>query len=231
MVPEPVTLPDGPVKLLDAAYPVLSASLKDSNVVLGGGTALEARWKHRGSTDVDLFIQNESDHNVIYTNREEFRSAAKGIPGYQAATIGVDGGELEFIDRVGSVSWIRRSAITATPVSNQFAIGTGIFLETSAEILAKTLHYRILGAHQHMPRDIYDLAWAAGFDPESCSEALDTLDVEENNSLRFSLGLLPEDWMPRPTRWPLLKPADSEIANDAVAILRGVLATMRNQRA
>lgn len=82
-----------------------------------------------------------------------------------------------------------------------------------------------------MLRDMYDLAWAARFDPESCAEAFDTSDVEENNSLRFSLSLLPEDWMTRPTRWPLLDPVNTEIANSAVKIVRGVLANRSNQGA
>lgn len=216
-------LPDGPRQLLAAAYPVLSRYLGDRYITLGGGSALAARWKHRHSTDVDLFFQDPVRHRRIYRSPDRFRKAVESIDGFRAFRFAIDGGEISFKDRSGSVSWIHSIAVTAIPVSSQVAEGTTIPLETSAEILAKKLHYRLVAAHQHLPRDIYDLAWAARFAPESCAEAIATLNSDARNSLRFSLGLLPKDWMARQLRWPLIVPADKRLPSDAVAIVLDAL--------
>ena len=170
-----------------------------------------------------FFFQDPVWHRRIYRSPDRFRKAVESIDGFRAFRFAIDGGEISFKDRSGSVSWIHSIAVTAIPVSSQVAEGTTISLETSAEILAKKLHYRLVAAHQHLPRDIYDLAWAARFDPESCAEAIATLNSDARNSLRFSLGLLPKDWMARQLRWPLIVPADKRLCSDAVAIVLDAL--------
>lgn len=223
MCSEAVKLPEGPRQLLAAAYPVLSRFLGDRNITLGGGSALAARWKHRHSTDVDLFFKDPAHHGRIYRGRARFQRAVQSIDGFGAFRCAIDGGEICFKDRSGSVSWIHSIAVTAKPVSGKVAMGTSISLEASAEILANKLHYRLVSAQQHLPRDIYDLAWAAKFDPESCREAISTLSSEARNSLLFSLQLLPKDWMAQQLRWPLIAPADRHLPSNAVTVLLDAL--------
>lgn len=52
-------LPDGPRQLFEAVHaPLARAFGGEDNIRFGGGTALAARWAHRHSTDVDLFVGN-----------------------------------------------------------------------------------------------------------------------------------------------------------------------------
>ena len=160
-------LPDGRRQMLAAAYPVLSRFPGDRNITLGGGSALAARWNHRHSADIDLFLQDPVHHRRNYQSRDRFRRAFESIDSFRACRCAVDGGEISFKDQSASESRIHSIAVTTMPVSSQVAMGTAICLETSAEILAKKLHKRLIAAHRHLPRDIHDLAWAAKLDPGS----------------------------------------------------------------
>ena len=53
-------LPRGPRELFHAVHkPLARAFGGEDNIRFGGGTALAARWAHRHSVDVDLFVERE----------------------------------------------------------------------------------------------------------------------------------------------------------------------------
>ena len=59
-------LPRGPRELFHAIRePLARAFGGEENIRFGGGTALAARWAHRHSVDVDLFV--EADPTVTFT--------------------------------------------------------------------------------------------------------------------------------------------------------------------
>ena len=66
-------LPEGPAEILEAVRRPLGRILGgEQNMNLGGGTALSARWRHRSSTDVDLFV-DDADFKPLFAQRERFR--------------------------------------------------------------------------------------------------------------------------------------------------------------
>lgn len=132
-------LPTGPAELLEAVRKPLGHHLGgELEMRLGGGTALAARWRHRYSTDVDLFV-HPADYEGLFKSEQWFRAdlelharSARNIviePGF-ARIVLPDGGEI-------SVS--TSPSLTAHPVSGDTVRGTSVPLETTAEILAKKL--------------------------------------------------------------------------------------------
>ena len=126
-------LPTGPAELLEAVLRPLGHHLGgERHLHLGGGTALATRWRHRQSTDVDLFV-DPADHARLAKGEQQFRAdferhtrSARNIaiePGF-ARIVLADGGE---------VSLSTSPSLTADPVSevcgaevvtsiNQFAV-------------------------------------------------------------------------------------------------------------
>lgn len=66
-------LPEGPAELLETARRTIGKYLGgEHHLRLGGGTALAARWGHRHSTDVDLFVTPKA-FKGLFENRDAFR--------------------------------------------------------------------------------------------------------------------------------------------------------------
>ena len=215
-------LPTGPAELLEAVRKPLGHHLGGEHKMrLGGGTALAARWRHRHSTDVDLFV-DAADYEGLFKSEQRFRTdlelharSARNIviePGF-ARIVLTDGGEI-------SVS--TSPSLTAHPVSGDTVRGNGVPLETTAEILAKKLRYRMIQNAQIVPRDLYDIAFARWNDPTALQAALSTLKEEHLHDIDAELGYLAPGWMKRHHQ-PLIGPISRPDAESAVGFVRGVL--------
>ena len=143
-------------------------------ILLGGGTALAARWEHRQSIDIDLFIDS-MEYGSVYRNKGEemtkiFASMAKSG---EVSSPTVNSGYLTFITTHGSVS-----LFTTEPVVEGFRVKSGdrevetqIALESTEEILAKKLVRRIWGNGVFVSRDAYDIVIAAAYEPDALDVA------------------------------------------------------------
>ena len=153
---------------LEKAVSLISTFMDMDNVVLGGGTVLAYRWDHRYSTDLDFF-----------TN-QDIRS---GMPFYSTML-----GEQEENGKIENLALIQDAIffeIDGTPVSlfeparrmtknepNQKVEELGLWLDTSAEILANKIAGRMLNKTQFNQRDLYDICVAKIQDDASLNEAL-----------------------------------------------------------
>lgn len=216
-------LPTGPAELLERVRKPLGHRLGGEHKMrLGGGTALAARWQHRHSTDVDLFV-DAADYEKLFKGEQRFRSdlelhapSARNIviePGF-ARIVLTDGGEI-------SVS--TSPSLTAHPVSGDSVRGTSVPLETTAEILAKKLRYRMIQNAQIVPRDLYDISSARWRDPKALQTALSTLKIEHLQDIDAELGYLAPGWMKRRHHQALIMPTSRPDAESAVGFVRGVL--------
>ena len=214
-------LPTGPAELLEAVRKPLGHHLGGEHKMrLGGGTALAARWRHR-HTDVDLFV-DPADYEGLFKSEQRFRTdlelharSARNIviePGF-ARIVLTDGGEI-------SVS--TSPSLTAHPVSGDAVRATSVPLETTAEILAKKLRYRMIQNAQIVPRDLYDIAFARRNEPAALQTALSTLKEDHLHDIDAELRYLRPDWMDRHYQ-PLIEPISRPDAANAVGIVRGVL--------
>ena len=212
-------LPAGPAELLEAVRRPLADHLGgEPNILLGGGTALAARWAHRHSTDVDLFV-DPADYKRLFHHEARFtRDLSLHAP--EARQIDIEPGFLKIaFGAAGHVSVSSSPWLTPDPRSADTVCGSRIPVETTAEILAKKLRYRMIHNERIVPRDLYDLAVARRLDPRALETAFSQLKTDHLQHIETRLHYLTPGWLRRHPE-PLLRPANPEDAANAHAIVR-----------
>ncbi|MDE0248103.1 MAG: nucleotidyl transferase AbiEii/AbiGii toxin family protein [Gammaproteobacteria bacterium] len=218
-------LPSGPAELFEAVRHTLGVHVGGQrNMRLGGGTALAARWAHRHSTDVDLFIS--ADHyQRLFDNRDSFQRDAERHLSASAVVI-EEGLVALFVrqpDQLGEITLATTPAMTPVPHSFDTVRGTDVALETNAEILAKKLRYRMVLRQQLVPRDLYDIAVARDRDPAALRQALGVIDSFSLQEMYTHLDSLPERWMAN-HRQRLIRPTFRRAASSPVSIVKHIVA-------
>lgn len=214
-------LPDGPAELLRAIRKPLAHHLGgEHHIRLGGGTALAARWGHRHSTDIDLFVDSEP-YAELYRNSQQFCTNIERHTG-AVEQLGVGPGYTLIALRHGEITVLTTPSLTRQPISSDTVRGTRIAVESTAEILAKKLAHRMSVYHIFVPRDLYDIAVARHFDPEALDTAIATIPPPNLDDIRQQLGLLSPSWADAHPQ-PLLHPTHPDDAADSVAIVRRVI--------
>lgn len=179
-------LPTGPSEALQIAVPILERWWSRDQMQLGGGTALAARWQHRHSTDVDLFIDSIA-YRRIHTEHSEFiedvlnEYEKRGV----LQAFDVNRGFLDFVTKHGAVSLMTIPRVL-TPTSQEnpdWDRHTKVPFESTAEILAKKLAGRIWGKGVFNERDAYDIAVAGIYEPEALEIARKSLSRSELESI------------------------------------------------
>ena len=168
----PLTLPPD----LHAALKTLSERLEGyisrRHVVLGGGTVLAMRYRHRISTDIDMFFPIGLSETLASQHGDElWENALKGIidgePGDFIGMMGATG-------RVGTVPFsIFPAAIVHEKGPTQPIIGHHIGAQTTYGIADGKLLGRIADNQQtNTIRDLYDLCVMARLEPGVTNEIL-----------------------------------------------------------
>ena len=173
---QPLKFPTGPDQLVARAVKFLDHLCDRSEYVVGGGTALAARWDHRHSTDIDCFMNPESYRRAYEKNGGRLQGALETLADtYQLLEkdCGPGGITVVFAD-LGEFSLAPSRLLTAAPLSDECERQTGLRLEHTAEILAKKMRLRMM-AGRLVQRDAYDLVVASVKDRESFNMAFDVL--------------------------------------------------------
>ena len=199
-----LTFPQNPLAAAQFAAPVLLEHFELEDLSMGGGTVLQARWRHRASHDVDLFCRSAA------FSRAYMRSGAQI--------------ERAMVDRAGSDperTWMEHLALyceidgvetTLMPHTPIFEEPSGevlpgdvpIPLQTTSEILANKLRHRLHGARTVEVRDLYDLAFAVHADPDGLEEAKTSLAPQQCAEVAALIAHLPKGWSRR-TDKPLFR--------------------------
>ena len=179
---KPARLPiqPGPAKAVGTVVDLLSRWIDRNHLRLGGGTALEARWHHRASTDLDFLALAEHADVVFY---ERFHRVLEDLE--QLARDGVVAAEglrttgrtiVHF--RVGEtpVSFGRVDVLHGDP-GDEVEYATGVLLSGTRDILAKKMYNRLGSNRLATERDAYDFAVARTTAPDD---------------LTYAWGLMPE---------------------------------------
>ena len=133
--------------------------------LLGGGTILAARWRHRTSTDIDIFWHAErwtakQEQQAIKTwlaRSEENPKATRLSPGVN---------KVEW--KIGDTDFIASNAIEQE-TGRSTVVGTRLEACTTAEILAGKIYGRALIPY----RDVFDAAVAVLKEPGELRKALE----------------------------------------------------------
>ena len=212
-------LPHGPAELLEAVREPLGRHLGgESRMRLGGGTALAARWQQRHSTHIDLFVA-PADYARLFKREHEFRGDLERLVP-DAQNVAIEPGFARIVLTDGEeVSISTSPSLTADPLSSDTVRGTEVPLETTAEILAKKLRYRMIQNAQIVPRDLYDISFARWNDPPALGTALSTLKDEHLRDIDTELGYLRPGWIERHAQ-PLIGAISRPDAESAVGLVR-----------
>lgn len=224
-------LPAGPAELFETVRGTLGDYLGgEHHMRLGGGTALAARWAHRHSTDVDLFV-GPAPYERLFHERLAFRDQLQRQLGARAVDIDSGIATIHFLqeDQLGEVTLATSPPLTRLPSSSDTVRNTAVHLEATAEILAKKLHYRMFLQGRLVPRDLYDLAIASDRDPGPLRSALSVVDASDLQEIHAQLHSLPERWLAN-HRQPLIRPVSRRAASSAVRITKEIIADALRSR-
>ncbi|MYK84539.1 MAG: nucleotidyl transferase AbiEii/AbiGii toxin family protein [Gammaproteobacteria bacterium] len=167
-----LNLHDGPAQAVGQAARAISTLIDLSQVLLGGGTALEARWHHRTSTDLDFFATGE-EVDALFYDVERFASMLEDL---------WIRGWINGVPPTVTQRTVLHFEIDGTPVSlgrvdgfegnsDDVELQTGITLATNEYVLTKKLVNRLLGNGTATERDAYDFLVAKHLDPEALEYA------------------------------------------------------------
>ena len=184
-------IPEPARSILVHVAPILLRVCNPEEVAVGGGTALAARWKHRRSTDIDLFMTQET----FGRPRDGWAPLMRDIP-----LLRLQGGHgwCNGILREGefSISTTPRLLPPEAGQSSDIVCGWGMRLEDPAEILAKKFRLRMYGNGEFVSRDFYDICTAVEQDPTALRTAFAVLSEVERleiaEEIRSLGGRLPK---------------------------------------
>ena len=179
-----LNLSDNCSKTLHLVLELIDEIAPRSSFLLGGGTVLEARWHHRLSTDVDLFTNEEGmfefiDPFIRLANTDTWLKQGIGIKQIFGA-YGVIGNT-----PYGEFSIHGNPNIFENAHTEEEIEGTGIFAQSTPEILLRKIRARMLRTALYYSRDAYDVVVATLYAPNELKLALDNLNTLENDSLEF----------------------------------------------
>ena len=207
-----IVIEGNPGIILARVAPLLSTWLGENGCVLGGGTVLAARWRHRVSTDIDLFTDIQHYREKILARRDDVTAALERLVGGNGdGAVEVERGWLRVGFREGPASLMTIPRPTLIDDYTESAAGTDIPTESSAEILARKLQSRILELGEITERDLYDFLASERHDPESLRRALASVTAGERAAIASELRTLPAGWSGGE---PVREPAWPELAHD-----------------
>ena len=194
------TLPDGPDRIFELAEPVLSRHFDPSSYALGGGTALAAVWRHRHSTDVDLFMDSAAYRAVSMKDglraslENDLRDALRPM------RLDVMRGFIKVLAPDGEISLSTSDAPIEVerPFPHRVA-GSAVQIEPPELVITRKIQGRMMGSGVFVVRDMYDIAAASVLDRGALVAALDTMTDEERDALRSELARLPKGWAGHPS--------------------------------
>lgn len=216
-------LPRGPDELLEAVRrPLGRAFGGEQHLRLGGGTALAARWAHRHSTDVDLFVEPEPYRNFFWNTGGRFTLDLTAAAPVDRLVIADDGTFISLTARAGHVSVDAARGLPFDPRSSDTVRGTDVPLETTAEILAKKLRFRMARDRELPSRDLYDIAVARKRDPDALRTAMDAVPTDQLAELIKLFDDQPDRNRAR-DHSPVIHPSDPGLAAQAPGIVHRLL--------
>ena len=175
-----VQLHAGPREAIEPAIDMLGRWFDLDGVVIGGGTALEARWHHRRSTDIDLFAPLPYLSSLMKVPRERIAKELhdRTVPS-ERANAAIGAAHMHCVVAGVPVSLSGTRGFWRDDHDPCAEASTGMPLAPSADILLRKMQGRTLSQGRAVARDAYDFVIAQAFDPVSFRDAIAHLDERE----------------------------------------------------
>ncbi|MDE0038288.1 MAG: nucleotidyl transferase AbiEii/AbiGii toxin family protein [Gammaproteobacteria bacterium] len=218
MTVEPVRLrlDPAPARAVGTTVSILSAWLPVEHLRLGGGTALEARWHHRASQDLDFsFSPGTGRSGSLFLKdfdgiRMDLRALARDGVVAMDSVVMVGTNHVQFMVGDVPVSFVGTDRFHGDP-RDEVECQTGVILGSTRDILTKKMYNRLGVNRLATERDAYDFAVARTLAPTDLAYAWSTLtDDMKRNTLAAYRDLAEGENQPRPLA--LVKPRFERIA-------------------
>ena len=162
--------------ILERLGPPLLQTWDRDDVRIGGGTALAARWHHRRSTDIDLWVAPD----LFRRAGEDFKNLAIEAG---AANVRSGRGWLNGLFPEGEFSISTTEPVLEPGTGEERESRFGLPLESVPEILARKLALRMYGNGEFVSRDFYDICTASERDGAALERALTALSSDERSEV------------------------------------------------
>lgn len=200
-----LTLPDQQAALLRHALQCLDGIATSDDCVLGGGTALAARWHHRLSVDIGLFTSDASYRRIkpaLDRRAEKWKADAT----FSEVRIHPSVVHCHLSDGL-EFSVAGSDDVTLRPLSKEREAVTGVRPQSTGEIIARKIRARMINRESYVVRDAYDLVCCLEFDPQALKEALGALTHGERATLKYDSG---SNRLALDSKQPLIDPIHAE---------------------
>lgn len=173
---EVLHLPEPARTLLRTTFETLDSTLVEivpegQGWRLGGGTVLAARWAHRKSTDVDIFLPANSGIAALDPRwNPRFTNTMNALG---ASRVEVQDRSLKFSFAIGRIEITQLDPIPDMPLEPVVVDDRDMTVYRNSQILTGKLYGR---GKRLPPRDIFDIAVARHEDPSALRTAVNYLD-------------------------------------------------------
>ena len=173
-MPASLNIHPGPARAVEAAVGILSAWIDIEHLRLGGGTALEARWHHRASTDLDFFAHGTHADALFYEKAEDMvadleRLATEGAISSQ--NIRLTARNIIHFNIGDTPVSLGRTEMFHDDPREEVESRTGVVLSGIKDILTKKMCDRLGYNQLATERDAYDFIVARTKAPEDLAYA------------------------------------------------------------
>lgn len=219
----PLPLPADLSALLDIAFRFSTRFIPAKELSIGGGSVLAARWKHLDSYDIDLTVSRFAVIRQAASQPDLFFSLIDADENLHSGYLRADLAHVQCQDQTHSFSWLFAYPLTGSPRSRESDPRHGLPMDSSAEILAKKLYYRMGQLGRYLPRDIYDLSWASVHETVAFAESASILVPQQCSQITRHFRSLQPNVMLQAGPEKLVNPADSALADNALITLANAL--------
>lgn len=181
-----LVLPPHLKPLVEWSVECLAPVMNLDSIWMGGGSVLAARWKHRHTTNIDLFFD---ELKCPSNTRDTVVAAVIQRLGDQAEnSMAVYSDGLVCKTPFGPLSINGTDRLIDTEDSSQRENVGNLLTESSSEILLKKIRGRILNNREYSVRDLYDVVSAFLLDEVALLLALLELESGERQTLEYAVS-------------------------------------------
>ena len=184
--PVSISLPDPPGGKMPDAVRILSRWIDPSELRLGGGTVLAARWHHRNSTDLDFFATGDAIDTLFYQDldgvlQDMVNLAKAGVIGSE--TMRETNRTVLHFDIGGTPVSIGRVEGFHDDLQAEVESKTNVLLSPTRDILTKKMVNRFLVNGLPTERDAFDFLVAQTRAPDDLKYAWLQVPAPDRNTL------------------------------------------------
>ena len=205
-------------RLIQRIEPPLHQVFAPISLRLGGGSVLQARWDHRESTSIELFVEPQSYNAAMFDRRRQLEDSLLQVEGVDSSCSCVDV-NATYLECEG----VEVSLLPVAPVKNvshDFLVPrTKIKTDYTSSTLAQKLAYRMGGANIFEIRDLWDLYCATRYAESEFLDAVRFAGPRTSSSICALLSILSPNQLAK-TDKPLVGVSEHVVERELISRVR-----------